>query len=81
MIKVRFLKADGTLAHEVEAPAGTHLLELAQQEVTRVLFSPDSKRVAYTVRLGEKRMAVILDGQPQKEQRIPDQRQPDGNRR
>ena len=32
MIKVRFLKADGTLDHEVEAPAGTNLLELAQQE-------------------------------------------------
>ena len=30
MIKVRFLKADGTLDHEVEAPAGTNLLDLAQ---------------------------------------------------
>ena len=29
MIKVRFLKADGTLDHEVEAPAGTSLLDLA----------------------------------------------------
>ena len=32
MIKVRFLKADGTLDHEVEAPAGTNLLDLAQAE-------------------------------------------------
>ena len=32
MIKVRFLKADGTLDHEVEAPAGTNLLDLAQRE-------------------------------------------------
>ena len=32
MIKVRFLKADGTLDHEAEAPAGTNLLDLAQQE-------------------------------------------------
>jgi len=30
--KVRFLKADGTLDHEVEAPAGTNLLDLAQRE-------------------------------------------------
>jgi ferredoxin len=32
MIKVRFLKADGTLDHEVDAPAGTNLLDLAQRE-------------------------------------------------
>lgn len=32
MIKVRFLKADGTLDHEVEAEEGTNLLDLAQQE-------------------------------------------------
>ncbi len=32
MIKVRFLKADGTLDHEVDAPAGTNLLDLAQAE-------------------------------------------------
>ena len=32
MTKVRFLKADGTLDHEVEAPAGTNLLDLAQAE-------------------------------------------------
>ena len=32
MIRVRFLKADGTLDHEVEAPAGTNLLDLAQAE-------------------------------------------------
>ena len=32
MIKVRFLKADGTLDREVEAPAGTNLLDLAQRE-------------------------------------------------
>ena len=32
MIKVRFLKPDGTLDHEVEAPAGTNLLDLAQRE-------------------------------------------------
>jgi ferredoxin len=32
MIKVRFLKADGTLDHEVDAPPGTNLLDLAQAE-------------------------------------------------
>ena len=32
MIKERFLKADGTLDHEVDAPAGTNLLDLAQRE-------------------------------------------------
>ena len=32
MIRVRFLKADGTLDHEVDAPAGTNLLDLAQAE-------------------------------------------------
>ena len=32
MIKVLFLKADGTLDHEVDAPAGTNLLDLAQRE-------------------------------------------------
>ena len=32
MIKVRFLKADGSLDHEVEAPGGTNLLDLAQAE-------------------------------------------------
>lgn len=32
MIRVRFLKADGTLDHEIEAPAGTNLLDLAQAE-------------------------------------------------
>lgn len=31
MTKVRFLKADGTLDHEVEAPVGTNLLDLAQR--------------------------------------------------
>jgi ferredoxin len=32
MITVRFLKADGSLDHEVEAPPGTNLLDLAQRE-------------------------------------------------
>ena len=32
MIRVRFVKADGSLDHEVEAPAGTNLLDLAQAE-------------------------------------------------
>ena len=32
MIRVRFLKSDGSLDHEVEAPAGTNLLDLAQAE-------------------------------------------------
>ena len=32
MIRVRFLKADGTLDHEADAPAGTNLLDLAQAE-------------------------------------------------
>lgn len=32
MIRVRFLKADGTLDHEVDAPTGTNLLDLAQAE-------------------------------------------------
>ena len=32
MIKVRFLKADGTLDREVDAPAGANLLDLAQAE-------------------------------------------------
>ena len=32
MIKVRLLKADVTLDREVEAPAGTNLLDLAQRE-------------------------------------------------
>lgn len=32
MIKVRFLKADGSLDHEVDAPQGTNLLDLAQAE-------------------------------------------------
>ena len=32
MIKIRFLKADGTLDREVEAAAGTNLLDLAQRE-------------------------------------------------
>ena len=32
MIKVRFLKTDGSLDHEVDALPGTNLLELAQQE-------------------------------------------------
>ena len=30
MIRVRFLRSDGSLDKEVEAPAGTNLLELAQ---------------------------------------------------
>ena len=32
MTLVRFLKADGSLDHEVEAPPGTNLLDLAQAE-------------------------------------------------
>ncbi len=32
MIKVRFLHPDGSLDREVEAPAGTNLLDLAQAE-------------------------------------------------
>ena len=32
MITVRFLKADGSLDYEVEAPPGTNLLDLAQRE-------------------------------------------------
>jgi len=32
MTRVRFLKPDGTLDREVDAPAGTNLLDLAQAE-------------------------------------------------
>jgi ferredoxin len=32
MIRVRFLKADGTLDHEVDVTEGTNLLDLAQAE-------------------------------------------------
>jgi hypothetical protein len=65
VIKVRFLKADGTLDHEVEAPAGTNLLDLAQREgqpLEGACDSQDSQGQAENQQAGQNQQVQRLAG-------------------
>lgn len=56
------IEKDGKLVPVVDGQE-----QQAYTEVTRPIFSPDSKHVAFAAKLGDKRMAVFVDGKPHRE--------------
>ena len=62
MTRVRFLKPDGTLDREVDAPAGTNLLDLAQANAHVGSIRSDNARTGGRVRL-RMRLRVGVFGQ------------------